>query len=248
PNPSIDDGRFHTLRLAGTLDTRNDETNPRVGWYVLAELEHGRGDITSFGARSWIAPTDGPLNPPRRDSYRRGFLDLRRYNRPSPETQLNARLVLAGWLGGDQLPLQRQVSVGGLGSIPGYDFRERNDKLSCQGPVRVAGRPAECERAALAQLEYRIDLGLERFRRRVAPFWYAEAAVVVFVDAGRGWRIDRGEGNGFGFAASKLPPIDSFQSDVGAGIDLSAFGIYVAKAVSVKDAPPNVFVRLKHRF
>ncbi|NUO63850.1 MAG: BamA/TamA family outer membrane protein [Gemmatimonadaceae bacterium] len=251
PNPTIDDGRFHIFRLTGTLDTRNDPVNPRVGWYVLAELEHGTGEITSFGARSWISPTDGPLVPPRADSYRRGFLDLRRYNRVSPETQLNGRVVLAGWLGGDPLPIQRQLSLGGIGTLPGYDSREQTpgeDKLSCHGVVAAPGKPGECDRVALAQLEYRIDLGLERFRRNVVPIWYSEAAVVVFVDAGRGWRVDDRRDIGLGVRGGRMPPLNTFQSDVGAGVDLSLFGVYVAKAVSVKDEPLNVFVRLKHRF
>ena len=251
PNPTIDDGRFHTFRLTGTLDTRNDPANPRVGWYATAELERGKGEIDSFGARSWISPTLGPLVPPRVDSYRRGFVDLRRYNRVSPETQLNGRVVLAGWLGGDPLPLQRQLSLGGLGTLPGFDFREEipgEDKLSCHGAVPAPGKPGECDRIALAQLEYRIDLGLERFRRNVAPIWYSEAAVVVFVDAGRGWRVDDQRDQGLGIRGGKLPPLNTFQTDVGTGIDLSLFGIYIAKAVSVKNESPNVFVRLKHRF
>lgn len=251
PNPTIDDGRFHTFRLTGTIDTRNDPANPRVGWYATAELERGKGEIDAFGARSWIAPTDGPLVPPRIDSYRRGFLDLRRYNRVSPETQLNGRLVLAGWLGGDPLPIQRQLSLGGLGTLPGFDFREEipgEDKLSCHGAVPAPGKPGECDRIALAQLEYRIDLGLERFRRNVAPIWYSEAAVVVFVDAGRGWRVDDRRDQGLGVRGGRLPPLNTFQTDVGTGIDLSLFGVYIAKAVSVKNESPNVFVRLKHRF
>ncbi|HEX8851675.1 MAG TPA: hypothetical protein VF761_19260 [Gemmatimonadaceae bacterium] len=250
PNPGVDDGRFHTFRLAGTVDTRNDPQNPRVGWYTVAELESGTGEIDAFGARSWRSTTGTPLDPPRVDHYRRGFLDLRRYNRVSPGTQLNGRVVLAGWLGGDPLPLERQLSLGGLGTLPGFDSREARageDKLSCHGVTSAPGKPAECDRIALAQLEYRIDLGLERFRRNVAPIWYSDAAVVVFVDAGRGWRVDE-RSDVLGVPGRKFPPLSSFQSDVGAGIDLSLFGVYVAKAVSVKDEPVNVFVRLQHRF
>ena len=250
PNPTVDDGRFHTFRLTGTVDTRNDPENPRVGWYALAELEQGTGEIDAFGARSWLSTTGTPLDPPRVDRYRRGYLDLRRYNRVSPETQLNGRVVLAGWLGGDPLPLERQLSLGGLGTLPGYDSREERageDKLSCHGVTSAPGKPAECDRIALAQLEYRIDLGLERFRRNVAPIWYSDAAVVVFVDAGRGWRVDE-RSDVLGVPGRKFPPLSSFQSDVGVGIDLSLFGVYVAKALSVKDEPVNVFVRLQHRF
>ena len=42
--------------------------------------------------------------------------------------------LLGGWLGGDELPLQRRLSVGGSGTLPGFDFRrfhEQNDVGMC---------------------------------------------------------------------------------------------------------------------
>src|SRR6476661_8745850 len=36
-NPTFDDGRYHTFRLTGTLDTRNNADDPWDGWTVLAE-------------------------------------------------------------------------------------------------------------------------------------------------------------------------------------------------------------------
>jgi hypothetical protein len=249
-NPTVDDGRYHFFRLTGTLDTRNNADDPWDGWTVYGQLERGHGDIDSFGARSRTVASAGGGAETAHPSYTRGLLDLRRYTRLSPQTQLNARLVAGGWLGGDPLPLQRQLSVGGFGTLPGYDFNDGTpgrDKLRCTGPVVQPGRPAECDRIALAQLEYRVDLGLEGLRRAV-PALYGRGAVVAFVDAGRGWRVRNDGTDPVDFGTGTLPTLNSFLTDVGAGIDLSVFGIYIAKAVSVASEPPNVFLRIRHRF
>jgi hypothetical protein len=249
-NPTVDDGRYHVFRLTGTLDTRNNPDDPWDGWTVYAQLERGHGEIDAFGARSRTTLSPGARAESAEPSYTRGLLDLRRYTRLSPQTQLNARLVTGGWLAGDPLPLQRQLSVGGFGTLPGYDFNDGTagrDKLRCTGPIVQPGRPAECDRIALAQLEYRVDLGLEGLRRAV-PALYGRGAVVAFVDAGRGWRVRNDASDAVDFGTRTLPALNSFLTDVGAGIDLSIFGIYVAKAVSVASEPPNVFIRIRHRF
>jgi len=58
------------------------------------------------------------------------------------------------------------------------------------------------------------------------------------------------------YPASRLPPLRTFLSDVGGGIDLGSggiadvvsFGVYVAKSVSRPSQPANVFVRVRRRF
>jgi hypothetical protein len=216
--------------------------------------------------------------PRQRVAYTRGFLDLRRYNRVSAEGQLNLRLVFGGWLGGDPLPLQRRLSLGGAGTLPGFDFRDRLDgganPLTCSTPtpplpgglvfIEPIGRPAQCERIALAQVEYRGDLtisigggweedeGDERPRRRR---WHhlgfrRVAQWVVFADAGRGWLVtetanvpeELREGRG------SFPRLDTFETDVGAGLDFGVVGFFLAKSTSDTDEPLNFFVRLRHRF
>ena len=85
PNPVFDQGRMHMWNTTLRVDTRNDNDNPWSGWYVLADIENGRGPIDSYGPRSapLVAPAPGPIQ------YTRAFLDLRRYNRVSPDAQLN---------------------------------------------------------------------------------------------------------------------------------------------------------------
>jgi hypothetical protein len=73
-------------------------------------------------------------------------------------------------------------------------------------------------------------------------------AALVFVDAGRGWRVDPRERSRITYGSGELPPFNSFRSDVGAGLDLGVMGFYVAKAVGIAHEPTNFFVRLKHRF
>ena len=99
----------------------------------------------------------------------------------------------------------------------------------------------------MAQLEYRVDLGLEGLRR-VAPWWYGRGAVVAFVYAGRGWRVRNDVSDAVDFGTRTLPAVNTFLTDVGAGLDFSVVGLYVAKAVSVAKEPPNVFIRIRHRF
>ena len=159
PNPSLDGGRFHIGTARARLDSRNNPATPATGWNLLAEYELGTGRITAPGVISTLAraPLVGHV------MYGRLFLDMRSYNRISPVTQLNARLVLGGWLHGDPLPMERRFSVGGIGSLPGYDFREATlpgtDVFQCNsGGLPAPGNPAQCERIALAQLEYRSEL------------------------------------------------------------------------------------------
>jgi len=248
-NPRIDDGRVHVADIAFDLDTRTSEINPWAGWFMKADYEHGTGDF-------WTTGQTGNLFPEHR-SYGRGFLDVRRYNRISPKRQINARIVLGGWLHGDELPLERRFSVGGIGTIPGFDFRRvgiGTDIGQCADRIVIAGRAAQCDRVALAQVEYRHELPSELFdvfnrngiRVRGAVFRIKPTAV-VFADAGRGWLVGPRVGT-LQYPSGSLPGFDTFRTDVGAGLDLGLFGIYVAKAVSSSKEPANFFVRIRDRF
>jgi len=44
------------------------------------------------------------------------------------------------------------------------------------------------------------------------------------------------------------PPLSTFRSDIGLGLDFAGIGVYAAKSVSTPAEPINFFVRLRHRF
>ena len=247
-NPAMDAGRFHVAALTLRIDTRNNDLNPWEGWYVLADIERGAGAIDVAGATSpgvRLAPT-GTVR------YQRAFMDLRRYNRLSPTSSLNVRAVLGGWLSGDPLPLEKRLSIDGPGTVPGFDFRTSNgpDVGTCATSDAPPGRPAQCERVALGQLEYRNDLhisitdrrdGIRRTRLR------ADGAWVFFADAGRGWLLNAPD-SPLTVSRSTLPPLSTYRTDIGAGVDFDLLGVYLAKALSEPNEPTNLFVRVRHRF
>lgn len=254
-NPVIDAGRFHVGVARANIDTRNDDINPSTGWLILAEYERGSGRVTDAGPASALARPEVPTEL----AYGRVLLDLRRYNRLSPKTWINARLVLGGWLHGDQLPLQRRFSVGGIGTVPGFDFRKFQpgsiDVSQCSDGVSPPpGNPAQCERVALAQLEYRNELHSSFFdflnsraiRLRGIGFTVQPTAI-AFVDAGRGWIVGPPSGT-LQYSSRSIPRFGTFRTDVGLGLDLGIFGVYVAKAVSTPKEPANVFLRVHRRF
>jgi hypothetical protein len=247
-NPTMDAGRFHVANLTLRLDTRNDRLDPRDGWYVLGDLERGVGRIEGPGATS----ADVRLLPSGDTRYLRGFVDARRYNRIAPNAQLNLRLVLGGWLAGDPLPLERRLSIDGPGTVPGFDFRTGGgmDVGTCGEGAAPPGRPAQCERVGLAQLEYRNDIHVSMTRgsgesRRTR--FRLDGAWVFFADAGRGWLVNS-PGSALDEGKGKLPSLSSYRTDIGAGLDFNLLGLYVAKALSDPNEPANVFLRVRHRF
>lgn len=257
-NPVLDDALFHLVNATLRYDTRNDEGNPWWGWYILADYEYGTGRITNYGLTT----------PGARDEtfggatvYDRLFMDVRRYNRLSPEVSLNVRLAGGGWLSGDDLPLQRRFSIGGPGTLGGYDFRRTAgspDVWQCSTPSVAGGSvpmgvPAQCDRFAMAQVEFRGDLQLDPFgvldeeREYRKAGWGHGTQWVLFADAGRGWLVGPADG-GLSYGRSALPPLSSFRTDVGVGLVLDDVGVYVAKSLSNRSMPVNVFVRLRPRF
>jgi hypothetical protein len=247
-NPRVDDGRFHVANLTLRVDTRNDAFNPWAGWYLLADYERGTGGIDALAPTS-VRVRVTPSGPTR---YQRGFVDLRRYNRLGPTAALNLRFVLGGWLSGDALPLERRLSIDGPGTIPGFDFRVNGgtDVGTCAQGASLPGRPAQCDRISLAQLEYRSDIRIsvsdgDALTRRNR--FRADGAWVFFADAGRGWLVN-GPGSPLNYGRTELPPLSSYRTDLGGGLDFDQIGIYLAKALSEPAEPLNVFLRVRHRF
>jgi hypothetical protein len=167
------------------------------------------------------------------------------------------RVVLGGWLGGDPLPLERRLSVDGPGALPGYDFRNPTtgvDAGTCSNGF-VPGQPAECDRIALAQVEYRGDLRLDFMSFWGGEDWprryhsaHGDVVWVLFADAGRGWLVGTPAVPGLTYGASAIPPLSTLRSDIGLGLDFAGIGIYAAKSASPPNEPINFFVRLRHRF
>ena len=250
-NPQMDVGNMHLLTSRLRLDTRDREGSQWIaGWYAVAEVEHGAGRLTRLGAP--ILPVT-PLRP-ESVNYTRGLVDLRRYNRISPEASLNLRLVGAGWLGGDPLPTQRRLSLGGSGTLPGYGFRQSGiapDVLQCSNGFVQAGTPAQCDRVLLAQVELRSRLLSGMLRDDGPDDWWRPgfnhtAQWVLFADGGRGWRV--GTGDPTSMSSGAIPALGTFKVDLGAGIDFGGLGVYVAKAVTDGGEPARFFVRLERRF
>jgi len=270
-NPMSDRGVVKLLTLSGTFDTRTESRNPRSGWYLRGEYERGTSDALT------LAPlTDGlgrpslvnaaPL-PAGAIEYGRAFFDLRRYNRLGPNAQLNLRAVFGGWTNGDALPLQRRLSVSGIDALPGFDFRRTlgsADVGTCatgdEGSYSVLGRPAQCERMALVQVEWKGDFRINLFgddddsdRRWRFSRRGADGTWVVFANSGRGWLVNRPSTAGTAaeplyYGRNRVPEIGTWRTDIGGGFDFGDFGVYVAQAVSQSGLSPNVYVRLGRRF
>lgn len=254
PNPAVDEGVFHVADLALSWDTRTDPLDPWSGWLINADVEHGRGSIDVPAP----ATDSRSLGRTGLTTYTRALFDVRRYNRLGPNAQLNMRVVLGGWLHGDPLPLERRFSVDGPGVLPGFDFRSARgggrDVGTCSSGIGPPGLAAECERIALGQIEYRGDLhlgvmdDLEDYLRHYLSA-HGGIAWVLFADAGRGWLLGSPtDVGGLTYGSHTLPPLSSFRSDLGLGLDLAGIGVYAAKAVSTPSQPVNFFVRLRHRF
>jgi outer membrane protein assembly factor BamA len=251
----MDPLRMHLFDVSMSFDSRNVQSNPSAGWYADASYERGRGRRS---LDPLVDPNPGAPAQPTRVRYGRAFFDFRKYNRISPASQLNARLAFGGWLHGDRMPLERRLSVGGIGTLPGFDFRIvglGTDVGQCSTPLSSPeGRPAQCDRVALAQIEYRQELHstlIDVFNRngiRVrGTALYVRPAAVVFADGGRGWLVGSRDGD-LRYPSGSFPALKTFRTDVGVGIDLGMGGLYVAKAVSEPKESANFFIRLRNRF
>ena len=266
PNPAMDEGRMHVASAVFAVDTRNDDENPWSGWHLIADWERGAGTLERVGLTTTASGNTITWGAPTPTVYSRGFLDLRRYNRVSPEGQLNFRALIGGWISGDPLPIERRVSVDGPGAMPGYGFRTqraREDLGTCNVGPSYPGQPALCDRIALVQAEYRGDLHFDfhpdwedqsygsparsnRAARRARHF-HRDGSWVVFADAGRGWLVGEPKGT-LTYASGRIPSFDTFRTDIGGGLDFGGVGLYLAKAMADSGEPLRAFVRLRHRF
>jgi hypothetical protein len=246
PNPLIDDGKYTTAGISLELDTRNDHDVPSSGWWLRTLVE-----------RSWsndVAPIALPVTirtaiPTADYAFNRVTFDFRRYNRIAANLQVNARLSGSGYAGGDPLPIQRRVSLGGSDLMPGYAFRS----FSCAPEgFRDPSIPALCDRMMVAQVDFRtrLNLGLgyryqDETRREVDRFiGIDQADLVVFLDGGKGWLSGPGPGR---VPNNRIPSLNEWKADVGVGLDAGSVGIYLARALT-DGQPLRVALRLQRRF
>ncbi len=245
-NPLIDDGHYFTTGVQVDLDTRNDRDRSTTGWLLRARYEHSTSDdIAPLALPETIRP---PISTGGGYAFDRLTLDLRRYSRLSPSLRVNARVRADGWIGGDRMPVQRRVSLGGPDLLPGYGFRA----FTC-APRRFVdpSDPALCDRSIAAQLEVRTRLGLNlgyRARDREGGagrfIGIEEADLVILGDAGKAWLAGDGPGQ---VPANRIPSLHEWKSDVGVGLDAGQIGAYLAKSLS-QGEPVRFIVRLQRRF
>jgi hypothetical protein len=257
PNPFMDVGGMHLFTTRLRVDTRDQDGTWWSGWYLTAEVEQGAGSLARIGSPLNVDPATGALLPTIAEpvNYTRGLLDLRRYNRISPDMSFNMRLVAGGWLSGDELPTERKMSLGGPGTLPGYGFRESGmtpDVLQCSNGVQQAGTPAQCDRIIMIQAELRSRFFAGSLRDDASDDWWrpglnGRMEWVLFADLGRGWLVGPQDG-GTSYPSGLLPPWDTYKSDLGLGVDFGGLGVYAAKALSDQSEGVRFIVRLTRRF
>ena len=245
PNPLIDDGRYKTLHLGFTYDTRNDSHATTSGNWIRARVEHSRSaDVAPLSLPATVRgtiPTDGSY------AFTNFSFDARSYNRLNPAMRMNLRVTGGGWLGGDALPIQQRMALGGPDILSGYAFREQ--RCGEGAPIDPAA-PALCDRSLAVQAELRshLDLGLlYRYRDRgqvEQAFGLDQVDLVVHADMGKAWLAGDGPGR---VPDTRIPSLDEWMYDLGVGLDAGGIGAYLSKALTAGE-PVRFFVRLQRRF
>jgi hypothetical protein len=256
PNPPIDEGHYTTLAATAALDTRNDLEEPTSGWLVRTTFEHSSSKdvVPQTGVPAAVRdsiPTAGTY------AFNRMFVDVRHYTRISPSGRVNLRLLAGGWAGGDPLPLQRRLSLGGPDPMPGHPFRAAACNSAFTDPTFAGTLLAACDRIIAFQTEYRGHVKLNWSYNpwkddnphdegtRASSFFFLEGLdIVVFADAGQGWLVGDTPGR---VRAGTIPAFSSWLVDAGLGVDWGGFGFYIAKAVTTGERL-RFTVRLDHRF
>lgn len=273
PQPLAAEGRLKSASLRGAYDTRSEREDPATGWHVQAEVEQAVDtELVRHEALRLDAPA-GPVLPAEHfGGFTAGMLDVRRYNRISPTSRLNVRLMAGGSLDGSRLPPQRQHALGGEGSLPGYglfsldcgarrtavlrprDVRERDETLDLPSVFFPA---YGCDRFALVQAEYRSKL---QFRFRWSepddsgegnddapvsgPAGLAGALPAGLWNAEFSWVAFVDAGGGWSVSRDTF---DETAVDVGFGLLLGKVGVYGALPLE-GGRGVNLFVRLAPRF
>lgn len=249
PQPAIDEGELRSVAARLRYDTRNVTGDASTGWLVAADVERGIGGslVKPAGPDGILALHDGGPFVDDVD-FTTAFIDLRRYERLGPYSRMALRAVAAGSVGGGPLPVQRQFTLGGEGTLPGY----KPHSFDCGARTTTVEIDGEswhpyygCDRMLLFQLEYetRLPFGAGAIGELGWPLDMVDVpAGVVFVNAGRAWNepdalYDRGRGQ------------SDFAADFGFGVRIGSLGLYWARPLTGGSgaAGVNFFVRLGSR-
>lgn len=246
-NPLVDDGHFVTLRLQADVDSRNNVRTPTSGWLINAFFEHGSSDDVAPVALPSEVRT--PIPTDRSYGYDHIGFDVRHYARINQVMRANLRLVGGGWLSGDPLPIQKRISLGGPGILPGYRFRSQTCAPASLTDPSQAGL---CDRFLAVQgevrtripLSFRDILGSQGWLLLDRLFGGDLADVVVFGDAGKAWLTGDGPGR---VPNNRIPTLSEWAYDVGLGLDLGGFAAFVSQPLTGPGGM-RVTLRLQRRF
>jgi hypothetical protein len=244
PNPLVDDGHYTTVGVRAELDTRNSRFTPTSGYLASAWFERSAStDVAPIALPTEVRP---PLPTFRTYAFNRVGFDLRGYGRINQASRVNLRVLGRGWLGGDPLPVQRRVSVGGPGILPGLPFRAQNcAPASLPDPAGTA----LCDRFLAVQAELRVRFPLALRDVFGAQEWLLLDRLfggdpVLFADGGKAWLTGDGPGR---VPNDRIPILGEWDYDVGLGIDLGGLAVYLAKSLSTAEGP-RITLRLQRRF
>ncbi|HWV56589.1 MAG TPA: hypothetical protein VNZ57_03880 [Longimicrobiales bacterium] len=248
--PSIDAGDFRSIAATFRYDASNATGDVSTGWSIQVNLERGLGGSLVNAARPDTLPAleaaEGPFSE--EVAFTSAFIDLRRYARLGPYSRMALRAVAAGSVDGDALPAQRQLTLGGEGTLPGYqpfsfDCGARSLTIELDGEL---WHPYYgCDRLLLFQFEYetRLPIASGAARQLGWPLDMVDSpAGVIFLNAGRAWtEPDALNGRRRGQS--------DFSADFGVGIRIGPLGLYWARPLSGGSgaAGVNFFVRLSSR-
>jgi hypothetical protein len=259
PEPLIAEGKLRSLTGRFVYDTRNEVADPAAGWLIAAQVEQGLSGRLRRPSAVMVGGDTMPATPAR-EQFTHAAVDLRRYVRLGPGSRMAFRAFAAGSPNGLALPAQRQHSLGGEGSLPGYptfafDCNARNTEWTA-GDQAVYPNYG-CSRVALVQLEYQSAFPfLARQFGALGRSFDLEHLLrwVVFFDAGRAWNEPEAlDGQGLGPGLPGGPPpftglgARDFAADAGFGVRLGPIGIYWAVPLSSAGQGINFFIRLGPR-
>lgn len=249
PAPLVGEGTLRTVAARLRFDTRNDIIAPAAGWLIRARIERGLGGSLA----SPVVLEDGVARPAAEpvdlnDEFTAASLDVRRYARLGPGSRVAVRFLASGSIDGEPLPPQRQLTLGGEGTLPGYrsfgfDCRARRQTIDVRGDPFFPFYG--CDRLLLFQVEYQAGFPLVRGLGRRLGFrgdLGESLGWTAFFDTGRAWtdpsaRMGRGAGVSVG----------DFAADVGVGLRIERIGLYWGLPLSGRGQGFNFFVRIGPR-